>query len=422
MKVLVVSLNYAPEQTGFAPHAAAACEYMAARGHAVTVLTGFPFAPFWRRFPGYRGRFAMHEVMGGVDVIRVSHFLPRRPRSPAQRVLMEATFCLSAAVSALVRIRQKWDVVLYIGAQPGLAMLAKWMAKSRKIPYVVNINDLAAETAEDTGILQSRRALRFLTAFEYSAYRGASAAMVLCDAFSDALVAHGYPADQIHVVPSPVDTESIRPVPREAGFRESMGLDADDFAVVYSGSMGRKQDLFTVIEAARLARDRFPSIKWVLVGDGELKEGIGAIVEEQDLKRQVIMLPLQSRSELSRIFSSAEILLLCQLKSVKDSVIPSKLLTYMAAGKPVIAAINPGSEAAKLLVRSGGGIIVRPEDPQGLAEAVRTSLDRQDDLRVMGMRNRQYACAEFDQNKVLSRQVALLQDVVDRHISERRGA
>src|SRR5712691_6327546 len=101
-QLLIVSLNYAPEPTGFAPHTAALAEHLAAEGHAVTVVTGFPYAPRWRRWPEYRGPFMRIGQQRGVRLVRLSHFIPRRPGSAVQRILMEGSFAAVglAAISA----------------------------------------------------------------------------------------------------------------------------------------------------------------------------------------------------------------------------------------------------------------------------------------------------------------------------------
>src|SRR5436190_3594198 len=100
-RLFIFSLNYAPEPTGFAPHSAAMAEHFVRRGHEVVVFTGFPFAPYWRRAPGYQRQLAATEQTHGVTVRRFAHFIPRRPSSAVQRCLMEATFSVAALIAAL---------------------------------------------------------------------------------------------------------------------------------------------------------------------------------------------------------------------------------------------------------------------------------------------------------------------------------
>jgi colanic acid biosynthesis glycosyl transferase WcaI len=410
----VLSINYFPEPTGFAPHAAGFCEYLSSRGHKVTVFTGFPFAPYWSRWKEYKGNFILHENIKKVDVVRVTHFIPRRAGHFIQRLLMEGSFCLVMAGIFLTHLRSRPDVIIYMGAQPSIAMLARLIAKWKRLPYLVSINDLAAQAAGEVGIVKSGMLLEMLSAFEFASYRKASGAMVLCSSFRDSLLAHRYRKDRIRIIPSPVDVERIRPVPDGAGFRDAHGLSARDFVVLYSGSMGLKQGMTNVVEAARMLQmwNGNPGIKWVLVGDGQVRPVIENLIADCGLKEFVRLIPLQPESEMSSMFSAADVLLLNQLSKVKDTVIPSKLLTYMAAGRPVLAAVNPASQGALLLAESQGGVIVDPENPAALAAAVKQLQANPTALQEMGRRNRQYAEKNLDRRRIFAAQEAFLGEIV----------
>lgn len=411
MNILVLSINYSPEPTGFAPHVAILCEDLARKGHEVMVLTGFPFAPYWSRWPEYKGRFLTREHINGVQVVRVAHYIPRRAGKMLQRLLMEGSFCLMALCLSLTKVASSWDLILYVGAQPSIAMLAKWLACVRNIPYVINIQDLAAQAAAGVGIVKAPWLVRILDRFEYSAYGCASGAIVLCEAFRSALIAHGYPTERIRVIRSPVDVEMIRPVLPDPAFRNKLHLALDDFVVLYSGSMGLKQGLATVVEAARLLKASCPVVKWVLVGDGELKPVLYGLIARYNLGEQIRLLPFQSEADMSTMFSSADVLLLNQLSSVKDTVMPSKLLTYMTAGRGVLAAVSPSSQAAKLLNEAQGGLLVKPEDPGALAHAVMQLQAAPYSLVEIGRRNRKYAEENFDQRMVVAAQEAFLLEI-----------
>ena len=172
-RVFIVSINYAPEPSGFAPHATQIAEYFARQGHTVSVFTGFPFAPSWRRRPEDHGRLFALERNGNLTVRRVTHYIPRRPSSVVQRMTMEGSFglaALAAIVAAMLGAAGRPDAVLYIGAQPAVAMLARIVAGLARCPYVVMITDLAARAALDVGMIGGRLS-RLLERFEFAAYR-----------------------------------------------------------------------------------------------------------------------------------------------------------------------------------------------------------------------------------------------------------
>ncbi len=219
-RLFIISINYAPEPTGFAPHAAALAAHLAGRGHDVSVFTGFPFAPMWTRRAEDRGQLFRTETKDGATVYRLTHFIPRRASSALQRILMEGTFSVSAlpAVLAAAMRGGRPDTFLYIGAQPALAMFTRIVSALFGRPYFVNVNDLAARAALDVGIVAGPL-YRLLDTFEFAAYRGAAGASVLCHAFEDALVEHGYPGDRIRLIRSPIDIQQIRPVADDGAFR-----------------------------------------------------------------------------------------------------------------------------------------------------------------------------------------------------------
>ncbi len=413
MRVLVLSINYAPEPTGFAPHVTALCEHLVREHHEVTAISGFPFAPYWSRWDHEGKGTIARETRNRVSLYRVRHFVPRQPRRLAERILMEGTFSLLALWTVLTRVRMRPDVILYVGAQPSIAMVARLLGVWHRCPYVIAVNDLAAQAATDVGIVRKGSLFAGLRLFERAAYRRASGAIVLCRAFRDALVADGFPADRISIVPSPVDVDVVRPTNDTRTFRRTHDIDPDAFVVLYSGSMGVKQDLATVVEAARiLGPDQ--GVVWVLVGEGELKSEVARRIEREQLERCVRLLPFEPETGMAAMFSSADVLLLSQLATVKDTVIPSKLLTYMASGRPVVASVHPESEAASLMKEVGGGTLVAPERPDDLVRAILDLKTNRRSLAELGVRNRRYAELTFDVRSVVARQEQVLREAVMR--------
>ncbi|MGH9257342.1 MAG: glycosyltransferase [Vicinamibacterales bacterium] len=411
-RFFIITINYAPEPSGFAPHVTALAGHLARRGHRVSVFTGFPFAPRWRRRDEDRGRVCAVERDGHLTVHRLTHFIPRRPSSAVQRMLMEGSFSaagLAALVAAMLRSGRP-DAFIYVGAQPALAMLTRMVAAFVRRPYLVRITDLAARAALDVGIV-GHRLSHLLDAFEFASYRKAAGAAVLCRSFEQTLGQYGYPSDRIRVIANPIDVEQIRPVSRSGRFRARYGIPEHAFVIMHAGSMGLKQDLLNVIAAADLTRES--AIHWVLVGDGEVRPRLVDATRASGLQDVVHFVPFQPDEALSDMFSDADALLVNQVRAVKDTLIPGKLLTYLAAGRPVLVAANPESQAAQLVRDAGGGVLVAPEDPAALAAAARqlATADPRT-LASFGERNRAYAEEHFDQQKVLAQQEEFLLELI----------
>jgi colanic acid biosynthesis glycosyl transferase WcaI len=412
-RLFVITINYAPEPSGFAPHATQLAEHLARQGHDVSVFTGFPFAPAWRRRAEDRGRLYSRVRNGNLTVHRVTHFIPRQPSSVLQRIAMEGSFSVSgfaAILSAMLGTGGRPDVVVYIGAQPAAAMLARIVAALARCPYVVRITDLAARAAQDMGMIGESMA-RLLERLEFAAYRRAAGVSVLCGSFEHALMSHDFPRDRIRVTHNPIDLQAICPVRSNGSFRTRYEIPESAFLVMHAGSMGRKQGLLNVMSAAALTREA--TLRWVFVGDGEAHDELVAAVRAANLEHHVWFVPFQPQDELSDMFAAADVLLVNQLSTVKDTLIPGKLLTYMATGRPVLVAANPASQAAQLLKDADGGMLVAPDDPEALAEAARWFATAEPDaLAAFGKHNRAYAERHFDERNILAAQEQLILDTL----------
>jgi len=403
MRILVIGINYAPERTGVAPFNTGLCEHLATQSHEVKVITGFPYYPEWRVADGYRGRLYQRERINNVEVRRVWHFVPRRPSALLQRLAHDLSFTVSAFLAGL--FAGKFDVV-YCSCPPPTAGLAAYaLAKMRGKTYVIKLTDLATDAAVATGIMQEGLALRLGRALEGFIYRKAGKVVCLCQGFIQKLQARGIQTEKLQVIPDWSDTDRIHPVPRPEAFRKTHDLSEGQFVVMHTGNMGKKQDLLNVVRAAELSQN-IPDLLWLLVGQGEERALLEGEIARRKL-RNIRLLPLQPAESLAEMYSSADVLLLNQKASVRDAVIPSKLLTYMAAGRPVLAAANERSEAAEQILRSECGIVVSPENPAALVEGA-LSLRKDSSLcQRLSANGRTSAETHFTKRRVLQDYVAL---------------
>jgi len=397
MRILVLGINYFPERTSVAPFTTGLCEHLAAEGHSVHVITTFPYYPEWRIWEGYRGRLTQKEERQGVAIRRVRHYIPGRASSLLERLLHDFTFTIEAFAAGLAA--GGCDVVYCSCPPPALALAAYLLSRIRNVPYVIKLTDLASDAALATGILREGILVRCAQAMETFVYRRAAAVVCLCKDFCERLGRAGVEAERLPVIPDWGDTETIRPEPSDGSFRRANGIGRERFVVLHTGNMGKKQDLRNVVRAATLSQTD-PDLLWVIVGEGEER----ALVENEiknSGSNNVLLLPLQPAETLSQLYAAADVLLLNQKAAVKGAVIPSKLLTYMAAGHPVLAAAHTDSTASRLVIEAGCGVVVKPEEPASLAEgALRLRADAP--LRsAMGANGRGYAERHYTKSRVL---------------------
>lgn len=398
MRVLVLGINYAPERTSVAPFTTGLCEDLVAHGHDVTVVTAFPYYPEWRVWEAYRGHFCKKETVNGVHLLRVWHYVPRHPSRLFHRLAYDISFSVHAFFRGLL-CAGGCDVIYCVSPPPTAAVAGYALSKLKGVPYVMKLTDLASDAAIATGIVKSRFNFRIARAIEGFIYARAERIACLCQGFISKLAERGVEASKLHLIPDWADTESVRPLVGGSPFRASSGVAENEFLALHTGNMGKKQDLLNIVRAAELSQSE-SGLVWMLVGEGEERQLIEKETRSRGLTNLKLM-PLQPVELLQQVYSAADVLILNQKASVKDSVIPSKLLTYMAAGRPVVAAVSDESEAARHIRASGCGLIVQPETPKALVEGL-SLLRKNASLRLeLGLNGRKYALERFTKSRVL---------------------
>jgi colanic acid biosynthesis glycosyl transferase WcaI len=397
MRVRLLCTNYTPEKNGMAPFATGLCERFAKQGHEVTAIVAFPYYPAWRVWDGYRGRLSQTEHINNVRVRRTWHFVPKRPSGLFQRLAHDLTFTLSVLLSGL--FSGGLDVICCVCPPPTVALAAYLLSKVHRKPYVIILTDLASDAAIATGILKDGLAVRMARAIEGFGYRQADRVVCICDGFVEKLTERGIAPDRLKLIPLWGDTENVYPITGATKFRQANGITDQQFLIMHTGNMGRKQDLMNVVRAAELSKDR-EDVEWLLVGQGEELAALEEAIRQRRLKN-IRLLPLQPADALAEMYSAADVLLLNQKAAVVESVIPSKLLTYMAAGRPILAAVSNKSETARYVERAKCGRIIHSEDPMALVEGA-LSLRADGALREkLGTNGRAYVLEHFTKNKIL---------------------
>jgi colanic acid biosynthesis glycosyl transferase WcaI len=358
LSLLVFGINYEPEPTGIAVITTWLTRSLAERGWDVTMITGMPHYPAWRRQPAPR---RTHN--GAVAVRRHLHYVPAR-QSALRRAAYELTWTATAAQSLLPRRRP--DLVLGIVPSLGGGVLARLASIRYGVPYALLFQDVMGRAAEQTGVPGSRRVAGLVATVETAVAREATGIAVVADGFSGYFREAGIPATRIHRVRNPARLGS--PTKSREAVRTQLGWKTGEFVVLHSGSMGYKQGLESVIEAAAVARDD-RRLRFVLQGEGNQKAALQALATKRELPN-VSFLPLAPVEELPNILSAADALLLSQRPSIRNMSLPSKLSSYFLAGVPTVATIASDDEAAREIENAGAGVIVEPGNPDRLVEVL----------------------------------------------------
>lgn len=408
MRILIAGVNFAPEVTGIAPFTTGLAEHLAQQGHEVVVATTFPFAPHWRWFeppPRWRTR----ERINGVDVWRTKVVLPPQ-RTAAWRIVFDSSVGVTSALTALSVPRVDVAICVSPPIQTTLTMAA---VRFKLGKLVILVQDLPTTAAHSVGVMKEGVALRIGRALENLSYRLADHVVVISSAFAAYVLTAGAKPAKISEIPNWADVDLIRPAQPDQRIRDRLGAHASDFLLVHTGNMGAKQDLSNVVAVAALLKGD-KHIKFALIGDGQERGKITEQIAEQHLEN-IRLLPLQASSEFPAVLAAADVQLINQAPRVIDSVLPSKLLAYMASGRPVLAAAHPRSATADLVRRARCGVVVQPGRPESLAAQIRSmasGVSGKQTLVEMGNHGRVYVEEHFDRSSVLRRWDRLLGELV----------
>lgn len=363
MKIVIVGLNYWPEATGIAPYTTGLAEGLAARGHDVKVITGLPHYPEWKIAEEYRGSHGETKIIRDVTVQRVPHFVPGELTAGA-RVHMELSF------SRMVMARDWGHPDVVIAVSPALLSAAAVVTKARamRIPVGVIVQDIYSHAVVETAAMGGRGA-KLTTDLESTVLRNATGVSVIHDRFAKSIEELGVPAEKISIIRNWSHVDAVDSECKSADVRREFGWDAEKVIVLHAGNMGVKQGLESVISAGRLARsqsaDKAPH--FVLVGDGNRRTALQAMARDVST---VQFVPPVSEDKFSAVLSAADILLVNELPGIAEMALPSKLTSYFAVGKPVLAATESRSATACEVNASSGGIVVRGGDPEALMHGV----------------------------------------------------
>jgi colanic acid biosynthesis glycosyl transferase WcaI len=393
MKILILSINYWPEVTGIGAFTTYRAEYLASAGHDVEVCTAFPYYPEWRIPKEYASKMALTEERNGVRIVRSYLYVPN-PVTSLKRILHEGSFILSSAVRAMTRRRP--DVLLVVSPPLGLAVTAILLSRLWRVPFVFDVEDLQPDSASDLGMLPTW-AVKLLYRLESAAYRRARLVTTLTPSMRKRIVDKGIAEEKVELLEPRMDDSLMDLLPEEGNaFRRRYDL-GEKFLVTHSGNMGVKQGLDVILDAAELNRGD-DSMRFLLVGDGADCERIQRRAAQMDLQN-VRFLPLLDEADYRGLLAASGVCLVTQQKAVKEIAFPSKIVTYLAAGRPIVASVNPGSEVARITQESGAGRVVEAENPEALLVAIREL--RMEDPRKLSENARVYASQRWSSVRVL---------------------
>jgi colanic acid biosynthesis glycosyl transferase WcaI len=365
MNVLITTMVYPPERHPSALMVAQLARHLAGRGHGVTVACGHPHHPTGRLPAGWTRPLLRREAHEGVRVLRGWHAVSPR-RSLAVRGAVWISQALGAAAAALAAPRP--DVVVNYGPPLVGPLLGAALSRLRRARLLSVVYDLYPDVAIESGGVRNGLVIAAARRAERAQYRLSDRILVLSDGFRRSLEARGVPPEKIVTIPVWLEADEITPRPRDTAWRRRQGIAADVQVVLYAGTVGLVSGAQVVLAAAERLRAR-PDVLFLFVGDGQLREELERAAALARLEN-VRFLPFQPRAELAEVQASADVSLVTLAPGRGRTSVPSKVLGYMAAGRPVLAGVDAGCDTAETIRAAGCGVVVPPGDPAALAGAL----------------------------------------------------
>ena len=396
MRILMLTQYFPPESGAAQVRLKELAKGLQSNGHIVTVVTAFPNHPSGVIPPNYRGHWRMKDEVDGIPVWRTWIYPVQRGRF-WKRLLNYFSFVFSSFWGLSKAGKQD---ILFFESPPlflGItALVYGWITRTR---IIMNISDLWPESAVALGLVSSGWMIKAAEGLEKLLYRKAWRISSQTEGIRASLIERGVPEKKVTFLPNGVNLDLFAPRERDVEMAQKLSINEEDFVLIYAGTMGYAQGLESVIRAAELLKDK-AGFRFLFVGDGTEKPMLEALTREKGLSN-VGFVDFQPVQEMPRFFSlsSASIVPLKKNK-LFEGARPSKMFPALGSAVPVIYCGE--GEAAELVLSSGGGVVVEPENSEALARAI-VDLKKNPNRREMGRKGRQFVKDHYTWSEIIQR-------------------
>jgi glycosyltransferase involved in cell wall biosynthesis len=401
MKILLISQYFWPEPFRINDVILGLKE----RGHEIIVLTGKPNYPNGHFYQNYGFWKKNYELWNDIPIYRVP-IIPRGNGSGVKLFFNYLSFAISSSIRALI-ISKDFDTVfvyepspITVGA-PAVLLKLIWQKK-----YHFWVQDLWPASITAAAGVRNKYVLKVFNWVTKTIYSHAKSVLIQSMAFKPYIINQGVSADKIIYLPN--STETFIDVSYNGRLTE-FSLPSG-FNLMFAGNIGRAQSFDTLLAAAKITQKKGLKVNWIILGDGRIKSEVESKIKSYNLENSFFLLGRYPVSEMPAFYANADALLLSLKKDdIFSLTIPSKLQSYFAFGKPVIASID--GEGARIVLEAGAGFVSASEDAVALAIQVENAINStKQDLDEMGLNAKRYFKMEFEREALLDRLENILID------------
>jgi glycosyltransferase involved in cell wall biosynthesis len=368
--------------------------FFAEQGHRVTIIAS-PISYLTGKSQHSKIPWVEKQMDGELITILRAYTYPSLHRSFLHRLISFFSFMVS---SFFIGLGVK-NIELVWGTSPPIFQgVTAWaLSRLKRVPFLFEVRDLWPAFAVAVGVLRGRFLIKLSEGLETFLYRHANLVVINSPGYVQHVQKHG--ASKVELVPNGTDINMFNPHVDGTMFRQAHGIDGN-FIALYAGAHGLSNDLGVVLEAAKILKPR-TDIKIVLIGDGKDKSSLQAQATQQGIDNILFLPPIPKNEMPSAIAAADACIAILKPVELYKTTYPNKVFDYMAAGKPVVLAID--GVIREVIEKAGAGIPVTPGDPDSLANAILHLADDPETAKQMGAQGRIYVASNFNRESLAAK-------------------
>lgn len=401
MTILFLTHYFPPEVNAPASRTHENAKRWVAAGHRVRIVTCAPNCPDGIVYPGYRNRLYHRETINGIEVIRIWTFLAPN-KGKFRRTLNYFSYMIMAVIVGMVIKRP--SVMIATSPQFFCGFAGTLIKKLRGFKFILEIRDIWPESITTVGALRKGMPVRFLEWLERIMYRSADHIVAVGEGYRANIVGKGVPLSKTSVVYNGADIRIFKPLAPDDSLKNRFGINKGP-VIGYIGTIGMAHGLEVMIRAAEKTRNE--NWVWMIIGDGARREALEKDARNKGLKNLVFTGRLP-KEEMPRTWSILDICFIHLRKTdLFTTVIPSKMFEAMAVEKPILMGV--AGEAGDILLRSGSGFVIEPENEDMLIDKAKEILSNPGLAASLGKKGRKFVLEQFNRDTLANLYLTLIQ-------------
>ena len=371
-KLLLFAGNFSPELTGIGKYNGEMIEWLANNGMDCTVVTTYPYYPFWKVLHIYKNKrfWFTQEKINGISILRCPHYVPANPNGIKRLISDFSIFFSELIMLFFLLFKKRNDYVMQVAPPLPVGLLALVYKKIKGAKFIYHIQDLQVDAARDLKIIRSKMMLNLMFGLEKIILKNAD----IVSSISEGMVRklENKCKRKILLFPNWTDIAFFYPLGGIAQIKENYGFLPTDKIVLYSGAIGEKQGLEILLTVSKELID-FKDIKFIICGSGPYKTKLQEIVIKERVTN-IVFWELVPLNMFNRFLNFADVHVIIQKKNTGDLVMPSKLGAILSVGGLAIVSAEPDTCLYDIINKNNIALITEPENPDELKKIILASI------------------------------------------------